>query len=116
MIGRPMNRRMFLLSGSAALAAIVPPSDQVVIGLIGVGSRGKQLLAILLDEPAVRIGAVCEPYEPRMFEAAARARGRGHSTRIYRLYRDLLTDGSLDAVVIATPDFWHYRMTLEALE
>jgi predicted dehydrogenase len=75
-----------------------------------------QLLRLLLADASVQIGAVCETYEARRFEAGALARSRGHRARYYRLYRDLLSDKSLDAVVIATPDFWHCRMTMEALD
>ena len=104
------------MCGSGVLAAQVPPSSQIVVGLIGAGSRGMQLLRLLLDSADIRIGAVCETYEPRMFEAVALARFKGHRARYYRIYRDLLSDPSLDAVVIATPDFWHCRMTLAAIE
>jgi predicted dehydrogenase len=112
-----MNRRTFIFAGAGAgvLSAQPPPSRQVVVGLIGAGARGSQLLRACLADNGVRIGAVCETFEPRMFEAVALARSRGHRTRYYRIYRDLIADDDLDAVVIATPDFWHHRMTLEAL-
>jgi predicted dehydrogenase len=116
MIHCRMRRRTFLMFGAGGLAAQVPPSSQIVVGLIGAGRRGMQLLQVLLAEPSVRIGAICETYEPRMFEAVALARSAGHRTRYYRLYGDLLADASLDAAVIATPDFWHCRMMLEALD
>jgi predicted dehydrogenase len=111
-----MNRRTFIFAGAGVLSGETPPSRQIVVGLIGAGARGTRLLHACLADPAVRIGAVCETFEPRMFEAVAMARSRGHRTRYYRIYRDLLADGDLDAVVIATPDFWHQRMTLEALQ
>jgi predicted dehydrogenase len=111
-----MKRRSFLMCGAGALASQFPPSKQIVVGLIGAGRRGMQLLQTLLADVSVRIGAVCETYEPRMFEASAMARAQGHRTRYYRLYRELLSDKSIDPVMIATPDFWHYRMTIEALD
>lgn len=111
-----MNRRVFLFTaGGAAISAQVPPSKRVTVGIIGVGSRGRQLLEACLALPGVRIGAVCETYEPRLFGAGFLAREKGHRPRYYRIYSDLIADGDLDAVLIATPDFWHYRMTLEAL-
>jgi len=108
-----MNRRTFFLGGAFAAAALA--SDQVVVGLIGAGARGMQLLRECLTHPSVRIGAVCETYEPRMFGAGALARSKGHHTRYYRVYSDLIADTDVDAVIIATPDFWHHRMTREAL-
>jgi predicted dehydrogenase len=111
-----MNRRYFLFTaGSAALSAPAPPSRQLVIGLIGAGFRGLQLLRQCLSLASIRIGAVCETYEPRMFGAVALARSKGHTARAYRIYADLIADSDLDAVLIATPDFSHHRMTLDAL-
>ena len=111
-----MHRRFFLFTaGSAALSAQTLPSRQLTIGLIGAGFRGLQLLQQCLAQPSIRIGAVCETYEPRMFGAVALARSKGHRTRAYRIYADLIADSGLDAVLIATPDFSHHRMTLDAL-
>ena len=111
-----MNRRVFLFTaGSNALCAQAPPSRQLTIGLIGAGFRGLQLLQQCLAQPSIRVGAVCETYEPRMFGAVALARSKGHSTRAYRIYADLIADSDLDAVLIATPDFSHHRVTLDAL-
>ena len=111
-----MNRRVFLFTaGSNALCAQSPPSRHLVIGLIGAGFRGLQLLQQCLDQPSIRVGAVCETYEPRMFGAVALARSKGYNTRAYRIYADLIADSDLDAVLIATPDFSHHRMTLDAL-
>ena len=85
-----MNRRTFFFAGAGVLSAQTAPSRQIVVGLIGAGGRGSQLLHACLGDPAVRIGAVCETFEPRMFEAVALARSRGHRTRYYRIYRDLI--------------------------
>jgi predicted dehydrogenase len=111
-----MTRRLFIFTAGSTLAAQVAPSKQVVVGVIGAGFRGLQLVRECLADASVRIGAVCETYEPRLFGAVALARSKGHATRYYRIYGDLIADRDIDAVLIATPDFWHCRMTLEALQ
>jgi predicted dehydrogenase len=111
-----MHRRFFLFTASsAALWAQASPSRQLVVGLIGAGFRGLQLLRECLSIPSIRVGAVCETYEPRMFGAVALARSKGHTTRAYRIYADLIADSDLDAVLIATPDFSHHQMAVDAL-
>jgi predicted dehydrogenase len=110
-----MDRRLFLAGSMGALATANLPAGHVVVGVIGAGFRGTQLIHACLDQPSIRIGAVCETYEPRMFGAGAITRARGHKTRYYRLYRDLIEDGDIDAVMVATPDFSHCMITLEAL-
>jgi len=65
----------------------------------------------------VRVGAVCDVYEPnleRAISAAAAAQG-GISPKAYRNYKQLLDDKSIDAVLIASPEHWHHRMVLDAL-
>jgi predicted dehydrogenase len=111
-----MTRRAFIFAAGTTLSAQTPPSRQIVVGLIGAGARGSELLRSCLADPSIRIGAICETFEPRMFEAVALARSNGSRTRYYRIYADLLADKDLDAVIIATPDFWHARMTLEAID
>lgn len=111
-----MTRRLFLASSASTLAvAQSPPASRIVVGVVGAGLRGLQLIHACLDQPSVRIGAICETYEPRMFGAGAITRARGHQTRYYRIYRDLIADGDIDAVIVATPDFSHHVITMEAL-
>ena len=33
----------------------------------------------------------------------------------YKHYHDLLTSNDIDAVIIATPDFWHTKMSIDAI-
>ncbi len=110
-----MNRRHFIFTAGGAVAAQTLPSKQVAVGVIGAGARGHQLLEACLAQPSVRVAAVCETYEPRMFGAVALARSKGHGTRYYRIYGDLLADGDVEAVIVATPDFSHHRIVTEAL-
>ncbi|MDD4189779.1 MAG: Gfo/Idh/MocA family oxidoreductase [Mangrovibacterium sp.] len=74
------------------------------------------------DDFHVVITGVCDTYAPRAEEAAEiasspfRAGGAKQATRpkIYAVYRDMLADNQLDAVVIMTPDHWHARMAMDA--
>ena len=44
------------------------PSDEINVGVIGVGSRGKYDMRLLLRVPGVRVTALCDVYEPRFAE------------------------------------------------
>lgn len=107
-----MNRRSFLVAGGAAFAAQAPPSDQVVLGVIGTGGRGTFVMTVFQKDPALRVGAVCDVYEPNLERAISTAKT---APKAYRNYRDLLADKSIQAVLIATPEHWHARMVLDAL-
>ncbi len=92
------------------------PADQVVLGVIGSGSRGTFVMTVFQKDPAVRIGAICDVYEPNLEKAISTAsRIPGSKPKAYRNYNDLLADPDIDAVLIATPEHWHARMVLDAL-
>jgi len=104
----PLNRRVFL--ASAAMAAA--PSDTVRLGAIGTGGRGRLVMTTFQKDPTVRITALCDVYEPNLERAISMAKG----ATSYREYRKLLADREVDAVLIATPEHWHHRMVLDALQ
>ena len=57
--------------------------------------------------------AVCDVYEPNLRRGLAAANTGAAS---YADYRKLLEDKSIEAVVIATPDHWHVRMAIDAVD
>jgi predicted dehydrogenase len=112
-----MHRRTFLLSSATAAAAYaVPPSDQVTLGVIGSGSRGTFVMGVFQKDPALRIAAICDVYEPNLENAISVAsKAPGTHPKQYRSYKELLADKDVQAVLIATPEHWHYQMVLDAL-
>jgi len=111
------NRRTFLLSaGSAMVAHAASPADQVVLGVIGSGGRGTLVMTVFQKDPAVRVGAICDVYEPNLEQAISTAsNAAGGKPKPYRNYTELLADQDVPAVLIATPEHWHAQMVLDAL-
>ncbi|MBI1175952.1 hypothetical protein GC207_00775 [bacterium] len=116
-----MNRRKFIRRTALALgaapfvkinlnAATNRPAD-IRIGIIGLGGMGRYHLDKL--SKAAHVVAVCDVHEVRLHQAAAHAR---LNNGVFADYRTLLADKHVDAVVIATPDHWHARMTIDACE
>ena len=69
MISDP-NRRSFLAATAAAFTIVprhvlgkgfVPPSDQITLAHIGVGTEGLREMLNILPSPQIRIVAVCDP-------------------------------------------------------
>lgn len=109
-----MDRRSFLLASGVAFGA--PPSDHVVLGVIGSGGRGTFVMGVFQKNSGVRVAAICDVYEPNLERALSEAKkAGGEAPRAYRNYKDLLDDKDINAVLIATPEHWHYRMVLDAL-
>jgi len=112
-----VKRRTFLLGSAAGLAAYSSPaSDQVVLGVIGSGGRGTFVMTVFQKDPALRVGAICDVYEPNLERAISTAsKVPGTQPKVYRNYRELLADKDVQAVLIATPEHWHYQMVIDAL-
>lgn len=102
---------------------VLPPSERITVGHIGVGGQGGGLLGNFLNIPNAQSIAVCDPFESRRIEKAgwidkhyAQAFGEDkyRGCKQYSDFRDLLQDASIDAVVIATPDHWHVPIAIAA--
>jgi predicted dehydrogenase len=88
------------------------PADRVRLGIIGVGSRGRALLAHLLRTPGVEIAALCDDYEPHRQRGLALA---GNQPRAFADYHRMLEMPGLDGVIISTPLHLHAPICLAAL-
>jgi predicted dehydrogenase len=114
-LGARVNRRTFVTAGAGVAAMgsrILGANDRVNAGVIGTGGRGRYLTG-QFKELGVNVAAVCDVYQPHL-EAGLKDASTG--ARSYRDYRRLLDDKSLDAVVVATPDHWHARMSIDAMQ
>jgi len=111
-----VNRRTFVLGGSTVFAVDAMPSDLITLGVIGSGGRGTFVMQSFQKNAAIRVGAICDVYEPNLEKALSTAAGLQSSPpKAFRNYKDLLGAKSIDAVLIATPEHWHHRMVLDAL-
>ena len=73
-------------------------------------------MGVFQKDPALRVSAICDVYEPNLENAiSAASKIPGTQPKIYRNYRELLADKDVQAVLIATPEHWHYQMVLDAL-
>ncbi len=107
-----MNRRTFLVSAGSTMLMQAAPSGRVRVGIIGAGGRGRFLMKVFLADPAVRMDAVADVYEPNLEAGLSVAKG---GAKAYRQYKELLADKEIDAVIIATPEHWHAQMLLDAI-
>ena len=114
-----LSRRSFVSGAIAAIAAarprrVIGANERIRVGLIGSGSNGEDHLKALIglaDQDNVEIAAVSDVYQPRLERAAAIALARP-----YKDYRALLEHRGLDYVVISSPNHWHAKMAIDALD
>lgn len=115
----PTLSRRTLLSSTAAAFTIVAPqtvrgtqaNSKLSVGLIGAGGRGTYDSKITHADPRARITALCDKFPDRIEQAKAALQLDQFDS--YTEFEKLLSNPSIDAVIIATPPFEHPRM-LEA--
>ncbi|MHC4435495.1 MAG: Gfo/Idh/MocA family protein [Planctomycetota bacterium] len=127
-----INRRNFLHSAAAAGAGLAfspaalaktnsnKKPDDINVALIGAGAEGQVLMNTILKikNSGVRFKAVCDIWTAyNQKRAAGLLKRYQHHVNAYVNYEDMLAkEKDLDAVIIATPDFWHAPHTIACLE
>lgn len=124
-----VNRRGFLATSTAAAALAAAPSaamgavnanSRLRLGYIGVGGRAQSHInsacELFNTEKSVEIAAVCDVFN-RYCKTTAQKVTENTGQTPYQTgdFRDIIHDDSIDAVVISTPDHWHAKQTIDAL-
>ena len=130
-----IDRRTFLKKTAAAGAGLTlvspfplsrrrAPSDRVVVGVMGVNSRGHVLAEVFARASGSEVAYICD-VDSRASErtvAAVSQPSEGRSALQKRIpktesdVRRMLEDPDLDAVVIAAPDHWHAPAAILAMQ
>lgn len=122
-----MNRRDFLSAAargtaSAAVLGTAPllrafargsANETLNVAVIGFGVQGLNDANAALRVPNVRVIGASSCYDGHLERAKELLNGAGIFSRDYRA---LLDSKDVDAVIVATPDHWHTRACLDALD
>jgi predicted dehydrogenase len=124
-----INRRSFLRSTAAVGAGLAFSSrmfaaasgggSDINIALLGAGAEGRALMEACRKIPNVKFKAVCDIWTAYNQRAMVNLLGRyGHKCGAYVDYKEMLDKekGKIDAVLIATPDFWHAEQAIACME
>jgi predicted dehydrogenase len=134
MVSNPFTRREFIGTSAAAGAGLIVSGSDLIaqtnsttqnnsangkinIALIGFGAEGRVLLESLLKINTIHLVAVVDIWDYARTYAVRYLKALGVEVRSYENYEDLLaTEKDLQAVVVATPDFWHAPITNACLK
>ena len=122
-----MNRRTFLRSTAAVGASLVfaPKSfgveggtEDLNVAVIGGGAEGQVLVDACMKIKGLRFKAVCDIWKDvNLRRVSRRLKAYKHINNSYVDYKELLAaEKDLDAVIVATPDFWHADHTVDSLK
>ena len=118
-----ISRREFLRdtalagAGAAVLGGLAPArvlgaNDRIRVGVLGSGHRARYDMEMFQKVPGVEIVAVCDVYAPARAKALLIA---GPAAQAYTDYHEVLDHKDIDAVLIGSPDHWHKRMLIDAV-
>jgi len=125
---KEIDRRSFLRSTAAMGAGLAfspiigqanaASADTINVALLGAGAQGQVLMNACRNIPGVRFKAVCDiwtAYNQKRVSRTLKAYRHEHNT--YVDYKEMLDkEKDLDAVIVATPDFWHSPHAVACLE
>ena len=110
------TRRHFLGAVAAAplMAQVRPrsPNDSVQIALIGAGGQGMGDVRSSLRNEGVKLVAAADVYQGRLIRTRELW---GKDVFITRDYREVLARPDVDAIIIGTPDHWHQKISVDAM-
>ena len=127
------NRRDFINASVATVAAgaaaktamakapTTKSAEKLRIGFIGPGGRGfdahvKRLTKLAKEGRPIELPAVCDVYTVHNDRAAKHIeKNLGKAPNKYVDYLEMIEKEDLDAVAIGTPDHWHHKQTIDAL-
>ena len=122
-----ITRRQFLHRSAAATAAMGLPmvassrvlgaNDEIRLAIIGCGVRGGAHIGGFGPQPGVRIAAICDPDRERLASSAEAIEARYHYKPDEVVdVRKLMDRKDLDAVTVATMQYWHSLPTIWACQ
>lgn len=95
---------------------VIGANDRIVVGFVGVGPQGQlhvDKMKAGADANNVALAAVCDLWEKRRLLAKEKI---GGDVKLYDDYRRLLENKDLDAVLCATVDHWHARVSVDSMK
>ncbi len=98
----------------SSYAAIDGANESIRFAVIGCGGMGTGHLSSLVkrsEADNIKVVAVSDVYQRRLTRAQGICKGDG-----YLDYRKLLDRKDVDAVLIATPDHWHAKISMDAMD
>lgn len=125
-LGNSARNAVGVAAGALSLGLAAPPAateDVLHVGVIGLGNQGLELAKELSAGGQARIVGICDVDATRVAAAQQILSRPGHppaggvsppsGPTAYSAHEALLDRTDLDAVIVATPDHWHYQQALD---
>ena len=112
-----MQRRQFIRETSLTAAGLTilnfpifgknAPSNKVVLGVMGVNSRGNYLANSFAQLPNVEVAYICDVEDNAIKKGLDALKDFPRKPVVIKDIRQLVEKKDFDALLIAAPDHWH---------
>lgn len=119
-----MHRRKFIKNATLTTAGLTilnfpifgknAPSNKVVVGVMGVNSRGNYLAKTFSQLQNVEVGYICDVEDNAIQKGMNAVKGAPRKPTVIKDIRKLLEQKDFDALIIAAPDHWHAPASIMA--
>ena len=107
-------------SGQPTAAKKTSAANKINVALIGYGAEGGVLsesLMNIMNTGDIKVVALCDVWDYARKKGQNTYKANGFDVNAYENYEDLLAkEKDLQAVIVATPDFWHAPITNACLK
>jgi len=120
-----VSRRHFLGSSAAAVVvagmkatgSVYGANDRIGVCVIGFNGQGTSHIRDVMEQDGAQIVALCDVDERVIRKGVSLVeKTQGRKPKTYVDMRDVMTDKSVDAITIATPNHWHSLATIWACQ
>jgi len=101
------------LAENYPLLSVTSANDKIRIACIGMGIMGFSNCRTALSLPGVELVAVCDLYDGHLVRSKEVFGDHLYTTRDYR---QIINRKDVDAVIVATSDHWHDKISIAAME
>jgi predicted dehydrogenase len=116
------SRRQFIAASALTLSAATynraadKPNEKIRVAIMGLRTRGVQLIPGFVATPGVEISHVVDPDPAMVKPALDKLKNAASPPAIETDIRKVLDDKTVTAVVVSAPDHWHALATIWAAE
>lgn len=98
-------------------ARILGANDRIRVGIVGVNGRGQAHMSAFAKQPNVQVTHFADVDSAVLAKRASEfAQRHGSTVETTGDYRRLLDRKAVDVITVATPDHWHAKVAIDAMD
>lgn len=103
-------------ASASSYARILGANDRLNVAIVGVNGRGQAHMSAFTKQPNILVSHFVDVDSAILAKRAGEFAAKGHAApKTERDYRKMLDRKDIDIVTVATPDHWHAKLGVDAM-